>query len=177
MGRIAILTKIAVLPGHRTGPRPRTPRSLPHVQLDQLPPAGVMEELLRLSLEMPHVRVRESRMASPGTNALYLAGDYALGPPEAFIDDYEFCHLHPLPEGTIHLTLPALLREEVILRGWGERHPVAGSGVLSALMTIYAPRDAEEFSAVFELITQSWRFATGQLRVLHEDRGDGARRC
>src|ERR1051326_6925463 len=153
MGRIATLTKIAVLPPRRSGPRPRTPRSL------------------------PHGRVRESRMASPGTSALYLPGEHALGPPEAFIDDYEFCHLHPLPEGTIHLTLPALLREEVIVRGWGERHPVAGCGVLSALMTVYAPRDAQEFSAVLELIAQSWRFATGQLRLLHEDRGGDAGRC
>ena len=164
---IAKLTKVAVLPPSRLGPRPRTLRALPHLQLDQLPPAGAMEELLQRCLQIPHVRSRQSRMASPLCSALYLADEFAAGPPEAFIDDHEFCHLHPLPQGSIHLTLPFILREEVVRLGWGERHPIAAVGILTTLVTVYAPRDGRELNAVLDLIEQSCQFAQGKLQVLH----------
>lgn len=164
---IAKLTKVAVLPPSRLGPRPHTPRALPHLQLDQLPPTGAMEELLNRSLEIPHVRSKQSRMASPRSSALYLADEFAGGPPEAFIDDHEFCHLHPLPEGSIHLTLPFILLEEVVRLGWGERHPIAKAGILTTLVTVYAPRDCQELTAVLGLIAQSCQFAQGKLQVLH----------
>lgn len=131
-----------------------------------------MEELLKRSLEIPHVRSRQSRMASPRSSALYLPDEFAGGPPEAFIDDHEFCHLHPLPEGCIHLTLPFILREEVVRLGWGERHPIAEIGFLTSLVTVYAPRDCQEMTTVLGLIAQSCQFAQGKLQVLH-----GGERC
>ncbi len=127
-----------------------------------------MEELIERSLKIPYVRSRQSRMASPSSHALYLTDELATGPPEAFIDDKEFCHLHLLPEGSIHLTLPKLLRDEVIGLGWGERHPIAEVGLLTTLLTLYAPRDTEEMSIVLGLIVQSCQFAQGKLlRVLY----------
>jgi len=105
-------------------------------------------------------------MASPGSTALYLADDFAFGPPEAFIDGHEFCHLHPLPGGSIHLTLPAILRGEVVRLGWGEPHPIAEVGILPSLVTIYAPRDGPELKAVLGLIAQSCQFAQGTLQDL-----------
>lgn len=142
------------------------PRALPHLQLDQLPPGDAMEELIAESLRLPHVRSKQSRMASPRSYALCLRDKHALGPPEAFIDDHEFCHLHPLPEGSIHLTLPAVLREEVVRLCWGERHPIAVVGILPTLMTVYAPRDGQELTTVLGLVEQSCLFAQGKLRVL-----------
>jgi len=135
--------------------------------MDQLPPPETMGELVERSLEVPHVRSRQSRMASPRSYALYLADEFALGPPESFIDDHEFCHLHPLPEGSIHLTLPRILREEVVSLGWGERHPIAESGILPALVTVYAPRDRQELETVLGLVVQSCEFALGKSRILH----------
>jgi len=169
MARIATLTMVAALPPSRYGPRPRTLRVLPHCQLDQLPPAEAIEELLRRSLEIPHVRYEQSRMASPETIALYLADRFAVGPPEAFIDGHEFCHLHPLPAGSIHLTLPRILREQVVRLGWGERHPISEAGILTALVTVYAPRDRQELNTVLNLIMQSCRFAQGELQALNSD--------
>ena len=99
MGLITTLTRVAVLPAPRFGVRPQMHRALPHRQLNQLPPAETMEELVERSLEIPDVRSKQSRMASPRSHALYLKDELAVGPPEAFIDDHEFCHLHPLPEG------------------------------------------------------------------------------
>jgi Family of unknown function (DUF5519) len=150
-------------------------RVLPHVQLDQLPPAGAVEELVERCLHIPHVRFRQSRMASPASRALYLPDAHAAGPPEAFIDDHEFCHLHPLPEGSIHLTLPKILRAEVVRLGWGERHPIAEAGILTTLVTIYAPRNRQELSTALGLIVQSCRFALGELQALHAEEPCG--RC
>jgi hypothetical protein len=143
--------------------------ALPHFQLDQLPPAETLEELIERSLEIPYVRSKQSRMASLGSYALYLADELAAGPPEAFIDAHEFCHLHPMPEGSIHLTLPRILREEVVMRGWGEPHPIAKAGVLTTLVTVYAPRNRQESIVVLGLIVESCRFALGKLQVLQGD--------
>jgi hypothetical protein len=139
-------------------------RALPHVQLDQLPPAETMDDLLARCLSIPCVRSKQSRMASPQSHALYLSDACAAGPPEAFIDDHEFCHLHPLPEGSIHLTLPKVLRDDAIRLGWGERHPIAEAGILTTLLTVYAPRDPREVDIVLDLIVKSCLFAAGKLQ-------------
>jgi hypothetical protein len=163
-----MLKKLTVLPPPRIGRRPRMKRVLPHLQMDQLPTSEAMDALIERSLEIPWVRSKQSRMASPDSYALYLPDEFALGPPEAFIDGHEFCHLHPLPEGSIHLTLPTILREEVVRLGWGERHPIAEVGILSTLVTVYAPRDHQELDTVLDLVTQSCYFARGQLQILHD---------
>ncbi len=126
-----------------------------------------MEELVERCLKIPDVRSRQSRMASPDGHALYLADACACGPPEAFIDDHEFCHIHPLPECSIHLTLPKILQDEVVRLGWGERHPIAEMGILTTLVAVYAPRDCEELGAVFGLIVQSSQFARGKWEALY----------
>jgi hypothetical protein len=161
---IALFTRLAVLPHSRIGTRPQMHRTLPHLQIDQLPPAEVMEELIRRSLEIPCVHSKQSRMASPNSHALYLADEFAAGPVDAFIDGHEFCHLHPLPEGSVHLTLPKILREEVVRLGWGERHPIAEAGILTTLVTLYAPRNRVEMLTMLSLIVQSCQFAQGRLQ-------------
>lgn len=166
MASVAQMSIITVLPRRRGGTRPHMLSSIPHLQVDQLPPAGVMEDLIQATLAIPQVCAKESRMASPQTVALYLAYEYAAGPAAAFIDAHEFCHLHPLPEGTIHLTLPPVLGEEVSRWGWGERHPLAVSGMLRTLMTVYGPRDRHETEAVLRLVKLSCEFARGKLRSL-----------
>ena len=146
----------------RQGPRPRTPLSIPHLQMNQWPPENLVDRLLECSLHLEHVRPKESRMATRGSCALWLPDSYAGGPPDAFIDQNEFCHLHPVPEGSVHLTLPAPLRERAIELGWAEQHSAVRSGAMrETLVTVYAPRDGNELSAVFRLIRFSWRFARG----------------
>ena len=52
-------------------------------------------------------------MASPEQCPLYLADEFAGGPPEAFIDGHEFCHLHPLPEGRYSPDSAIILRRKL----------------------------------------------------------------
>jgi hypothetical protein len=142
-------------------------RSLPHVQLDQLPSPEAADELLQRCLQLPWVRSQQSRMALPGSHALYLADALAAGPPESFIDSHEFCHLHPT--GSLHLTLPKVLRDAVVRLGWGEPHPIASAGILTALLTVYSPRDSQEMDTVVGLVQQSCQFALGNLQDLYGD--------
>jgi hypothetical protein len=153
---------VEVLLPPRLGSRPTTPVALPHIQLDQWPPAAIAEKLIERSLSLDDVRSKQSRMASPKCRALWLPDRCAGGPRDAFIDGHEFCHLHPLPEGSIHLTLPNPLRDQVVELGWAEQHPVVRVGVMpETLVLVYAPRDRTELAVAFHLIWSSWQFARG----------------
>jgi hypothetical protein len=149
------------LPPPRSGARPSFRGTIPHVQLDQFATPELVSDLLEASKTLPHVSLRESRMAGPETFALCVLDSVAFGPPAAFIDDHEFCHLHPAPGGSIHLTLPRTLREKVVELGWAERHPLAGVGLSEHLITVYCPRDSSEVQAIFFLIRLSYNFARG----------------
>jgi len=140
---------------------PRTSRILPHRQLDQWPPAHIQRRLLEECLNLPHVRWRESRMAPPGTSALALPDAFAHGGPNSYIDQHEFCHLHALPDGSIHLILPDPYRRQVIDLGWGERHPLAGSALSPNLVMVYSPRDVEELEIVLGFVVIGHSFAIG----------------
>jgi hypothetical protein len=103
-------------------------------------------------------------MASAGTAALCVGDRTAAGPVEAFIDGNEFCHLHGLPEGSLHLTLPQTVREVAIDFGWAECHPAVQIGAVSGcLVMAYAPRHQRELAVVTTLVEVSWKFALGRL--------------
>ena len=82
------------------------------------------------------------------------------GPPEAFMIDREFAHLHPAPDHSLHAMLPTDVARAAIDAGWAELHPVARMGLLppTAVM-LYAPRDEAELSVVEQLVGASHRFA------------------
>lgn len=147
----------------RWGPRPKLPPALPYLQLDQWPPPALVAELLVRASALPDVLVRQSRMAAPDTVALALPDDCAFGLAEAFIDIPEFCHLHAVPQGGMHLTLPPALRVPVIELGWAEEHPAARTGsVSSCLVLVYAPRDRRELESALTIVELSRRFAGGR---------------
>jgi hypothetical protein len=155
----------------RTGMRPRTSMALPHVQLDQWPPAEIAQQLVELSLGIPGIRAKQSRMAFPSSRALCVGDDFAYGPREAFIDNHEFCLLHSLPQASIHLTLPRGVRERVVELGWAEQHPGARAGIIpQTVVMLYSPRDSQELTIAFQLICASSRFAKGALSGFPRDR-------
>ena len=102
-------------------------------------------------------------MASAGCRALCVDDGVAAGPLEAFIDAHEFCHLHGLPEGCIHATLPPSMVESVVALGWAERHPLHRLGLMRSLVMIYAPRDEAELDIVVALVECARKFAIGAL--------------
>ncbi len=144
----------------RPGPRPRTTPTNPHMQLEQNAPAEQWAELARRAFALPDVEERPSRISVPGARALWLREGVPTGPREAFMIGREFAHIHPLPEGSLHLSLPLQLAREAIEKGWAEQHPVARLGFIpETIVMVYGPRDAEELEVVWQLVQASYEHA------------------
>lgn len=145
----------------RAGHRPRTTPTNPHTQLDQQPSdPSLTGELARRVFALPGVVEQPSKISVPGARAMTLDADELLGPPEAFLVDREFAHLHPAPDHSLHAMLPTDIAEEAIEAGWAESHPVARMGLIppTAVM-LYAPRDEAELAVIEALVTASHAFA------------------
>ena len=151
----------SVLP-KRSGSRPRTTPTNPHTQLEQNPQPEMVEELARRVFTLPGVEERPSAISVPGARALWLGEEVPTGPQEAFMIGREFAHIHPMPDGSLHVALPPQVAEEAISKGWAEQHPVARMGyILQNVAMIYAPRDAQEVEVVAGLVVEAYRYASG----------------
>lgn len=149
----------------REGARPATTPTNPHTQLDQQPDdTSMREELARRVFALPDVVERPTMISVAGARALWLRDDVPAGPPEAFMIEREFAHLHPGRDQSLHLTLPLDLADAAIEAGWAELHPVARMGQIprTAVM-VYAPRNPEELDVVYGLVLASYRFAGGRI--------------
>ena len=150
----------------RAGERPRTTPTNPHTQLDQQPAdLRWVEELARRVFTLPGVAEEPSRISVPGARALVMAQDEAGGPPEAFLVDREFAHLHPAPDHSLHAMLPTETVGAAVSAGWAEPHPVALRGLIppNAVM-LYAPRDEAELDVIEGLVRASPAFARSKAR-------------
>lgn len=142
----------------RPGPRPQTTaptreHPFPHQQLDQRAPEHLQEELFQRARTLPGVRVGRSLVSLPESRAFHLEDDAARGPREAFQRRTEFAHIHTDNDGSLHLTLPPDLYEQVLATGWGEPHPVSGT------MMLFGPRDDDELEVAWQILQASWRWA------------------
>ncbi|TAK07955.1 MAG: phospholipase [Candidatus Manganitrophaceae bacterium] len=151
-----------ILP-QRSGVRPRTTDTNPHTQLDQNPSASLVDALCVRLFALSGVIEQPSAVSVPGARALWLLPENAKGPREAFMIWTEFAHVHPMPDGSLHVALPPDLAEEVIRQGWGEPHPAAKRGLIPAnVCMVYAPRDENEIEIVAGLVEETLQFASGR---------------
>ena len=146
----------------RIGSRPRTTPTNPHTQLEQNPQPEMVEELAQRIFTLPGVEERPSAISVPGARALWLREDVPAGPREAFMIGREFAHIHPMPDGSLHVALPPKVAQEAIGKDWAEQHPVARMGYIPHnVVRIYAPRDAQEVEVVVGLVVEAYRYAGG----------------
>jgi hypothetical protein len=146
----------------RRGAPPRTTPAYPHEQLTQSGTVALRERLHERAGALPGVIEGPNRTSTPSIWTFLLEPEYAVGPREAFLTGGEFAHLHP--DGSLHLTLPRELGDEVVVQGWGEVHVDAGVRRGSPIfMMIYAPRDEDELEAVWRIFRMSYEFALGLL--------------
>ncbi len=146
----------------RTGDAPRTTaptreRPFPHQQVDQHAPVEMQELLFQRAARLPGVRVGRSLVSLPESRAFHLDEELARGPAAAFQRRTEFAHIHTDNDGSLHLTLPPDLYDEVLATGWGEPHPISGT------MMLFGPRDEVELEVAWRILEASWRWATGQV--------------
>ena len=145
---------------YREGPRPNTTPTNPHRQLDQNAPAGLQERLWRKMRDLPQVTTGDSLVSVPGARALHLSKNHSDHCPACFMKDAEFAHLHPLDDGSLHLTLPSEWRAEAQARGWTEPHPLAAHGIVpESIVMLYGPRNETEFEIVWHLVQVSHAYA------------------
>lgn len=142
----------------RQGAKPLTTPQTPHMQLNQISPVALQEQLWQAMSALPGTQSRPSGISMPGTRALWL--DQA-GPAEAFMVGREFAHLHPASDGSLHMTLDPQTHALALAGGWAEPHPLAGRFAPATTSLVYGPRDHAELDMVWWLVQQSYRFASG----------------
>ncbi len=144
----------------RAGPRPRVTPCAPHAQLDQFPAESLTPALLARVRALDGVSFGGSLRAPPGTVGFFLRDEDPRGRYEDFMLGQEFAHVHPEPDGSLHLVLAEPLRSEAVQAGWAEVHPLASMPTVPAgIVLAYAPRDEAELDVVISLVEASWHQA------------------
>ena len=110
---------------------------------------------------LPGVRAGRSGISLPQTRALHLDPRLARGPREAFMAGTEFAHLHGDGSGSLHLALAPARAADAIGKGWAEQHPAVAMGIAPAtLVMVYGPRDDSELAVVWQLLEESYAYAS-----------------
>lgn len=147
----------------RSGPRPRVTPCAPHEQLDQFPAESLTPALLARVQVLNGVCFGASLRAPPGTVGFFLPDvvpNRLQKDEEDFMLGQEFAHVHPEPDGSLHLMMAEPLRSRALQAGWVEEHPLAGlPTVPRGLVLAYAPRDAAELDVVMGFVKAAWRRA------------------
>lgn len=148
----------------RAGGRPAVSSDIPQEQRSDNAPADVQEQLFARIMALPGVTVRQSAISVPGARG-FMLGSPRLGPDDAFIVPAvgEFAHLHPRDDGSLHLALPPALVADVIGKGWGVAHPLAGVRLTPGMLMLFGPRDVTEVETVVGVVTTSHGWASGRL--------------
>ena len=159
-----LVATLATLP-QRTGPAPRTPFEVPHVQFDQNAPIAMQEALSAAVQLLPDIVLwRETPFSIPPAVGWVLPKDLRGGPDNAYSPEGEFGHAHRPEDGSMHLRLPAAISQSVFEKGWGVLHPfsavVTGQKEVNYIM-VYGPRDERELAAVWTIVQASYAFARG----------------
>ncbi len=147
----------------RTGPKPRTTDGAPHEQIDQNPPPKTYALLKDKAFDFPLVDRRPSIISVPGTEALWLTEVPEHSCVEAFMRGNEFAHVHPPYDGSMHMMLPVAQVKEMIIKGWGEAHPLVSLGRMpETTVMVFGPRDVVEVEIVLGLLLPWLRSAAGK---------------
>jgi phospholipase/carboxylesterase len=159
----------SALPGgrlpERRGPRPEVTWSIPQQQQSDHAPAALREQLLAAVAALAGVRVGPSHISVPGARA-FLADQPTTDPQALLVPGTgEFAHVHPSYDGSLHLTLPSDLASDLVTRGWGQMHPLAGTRLAPGFAMVYGPRDEEELETVLAIVKASHAFAVGEPAV------------
>ncbi|OJY45486.1 luciferase family protein [Pseudonocardia sp. 73-21] len=145
----------------RTGPVPDTTSGIPQHQTSQNGPAELQERLWERLAALDGVATGPTTVGVEGTRALLLDRAAARGPDTAYLLPAlgEVAHLHPAPDGSLHVALPDALAYDALAKGWALPHPLAGVRLSPGMVLVPGPRDEDELETVTEIVTASVRYA------------------
>ncbi|CAK5268919.1 unnamed protein product [Mycena citricolor] len=150
----------------REGPRPKTTSHIIQRQLSQHTDPAFGAACLKDTV-IPRVQARHAANTHIARStfefhaaAIFLNADVPL--PEGLPASEtvrrtkgEIAHMHDYHDFTLHLALAAADGREVVGKGWGQRHPLAGPGVPgppNEWTFVYAPRNEEEMGVVEQIV-------------------------
>jgi phospholipase/carboxylesterase len=147
----------------RAGEPPYVTAGIPQHQESQNAPPHLQERLWDRLAALEAVATAPTTVGVPGTRALLLDRAVATGPDAAFILPAvgEFAHLHPEPDGSLHVVLPDALAYDALAKGWAVAHPLAGVRLSPGMVLVPGPRDAAEVEIVAGIAAASHRYAGG----------------
>ncbi|KAK0461974.1 uncharacterized protein EV420DRAFT_139364 [Desarmillaria tabescens] len=154
----------------RNGPRPVTTSHIIQRQRNQAPDPDFALKELKATV-IPRVQARHTDLTHLSLSKFEFHAEAIFLLPSVPINDpknipshdtvrrtkREIAHMHDYHDYTLHLALAAQDGKEVVSKGWGQRHPLAGPGVPgppTEWTFIYAPRNEEEL-AVVEMILEA----------------------
>ena len=138
---------------------PLTTATSPHKQLSQNGPSHIHRKLVLWTYTISFVEIRPSIISKSQAHGLFLSDTVKLMNPHALVDR-EFGHIHPYPDGSLHLFLPMTDAKEIVANGWGEFHPLAFlKEIPSNFIMLYSPRSHDELSLVKRIVLRSYSYA------------------
>ncbi len=141
----------------RSGPRPETNPSMPHLQLTDNANDDVYRDLAEWLFGLEHVEERRSRVSLPSSRAAWIRDSYEAMNPMA---EREFTHIHTEPgPGSQHLGIPKQDADEILGKGWGEPHPINHLVPDYEMLMIYAPRNDGELATIKAIINRAYDWA------------------
>ncbi|KAJ7183700.1 hypothetical protein C8R46DRAFT_1308599 [Mycena filopes] len=168
----------------REGPRPDTTSHIIQRQLNQHVDPDFAAKTLRGTV-IQRVQARHTDKTHLSLSKFEFHAEAIFLRPSIPIDDpknipshdtvrrtkREIAHMHDYHDFTLHLALAAQDGKQVLEKGWGQRHPLAGPGVPgppTEWTFIYAPRDEAEVEVVEKIIEAAIGYMTddpaGQVR-------------
>ncbi len=148
---------------NREDSAPLTTSTSPHKQLSQNGAYHIHHQLMLWTNTIRLIEIKPSIISKSGATGLFLSENVKTVNPHAVIHR-EFGHIHPYPDGSLHLFLPMTDAKEIVLKGWGEYHPLAfRKEVPSNFIMLYSPRSEGELSLVKEIVLRSYSFAAASI--------------
>jgi phospholipase/carboxylesterase len=148
----------------RAGTRPTVSAGIPQEQRSDNAPRELQEQVFARVAALPGVTTQQSTISVSGARGFMLAGPQR-GPDDAFLvpSAREFAHVHPGYDGSMHLALPMKLATDVIAKGWGVAHPLAGVRLTPGMVMLFGPRTAAELETVVGVVAASHAWASGSV--------------
>lgn len=148
----------------RDGTRPViAPFAVPHRQMNQHNDTVIRNK---------QQKIFDDVVANPDNKLFYKTSNFEAHNPAIFLKDTlagnpavipkshgEVGHIH-LSDGSMHLTLSPSDTKEVIEKGWGELHGLAGDGpLIKTYMMVYSPRNDAELEVTKKILEAALKYS------------------
>ncbi|NKB33239.1 MAG: hypothetical protein GKR91_09080 [Pseudomonadales bacterium] len=147
---------------NRGGVRPETTDGVPHFQISAEPVPDVVTEMYRRIFSLPGLEQRATSVSGTfsGSQDMWVNEDIEIIHPEVSLLGQPIGHIHP--DSTMHLSLDPLRAADAVDARWAVFHPNAAQEGWEGYILIYAPRFIHELDSIFQIITDSYNYLTGQ---------------